>query len=225
VKFAIIEKYKNKIGLYFNSPLRKGLRQDFIFIHINKTGGTSIIDITGKPFRKHMTSKEVIAAIGPGKWNAAYKFAVVRNPWDKMLSHYKHNIKTKPKTMRLEAPNTTEIIPFNDWLQCTLGVVKNKKYYNRPQHFLPQVEWLKDLNGQILFDKIIRFESLASDYAQVAEQLGLKSDLPHLNSTERTAYREFYSPESRKLVEDWFKEDIELFGYRFEKEALDLPAT
>ena len=58
MKIAIIEKYKNKIGLYFNPPLRKGPISDFVFIHINKTGGTSIIEITGKPFRKHMTQKK-----------------------------------------------------------------------------------------------------------------------------------------------------------------------
>lgn len=225
MKIAIIEKYKNKIGLFFNSPLRKGVRRNFIFIHINKTGGTSIINITGKPFRKHMTAKEVIASIGQQKWNAAYKFAVVRNPWDKMVSHYKHNIKTKPSTMRIGGVTSREMISFNDWLACTLGPVKNRKYYNRPQHFLPQVEWLKDNHGEIKFDKIIRFESLASDYLQVADVLGLKVELPHLNSTERTSYRKFYTPETRKLVENWFKDDIELFGYQFEKEALDIPST
>lgn len=225
VKIAIIEKYKNKIGLYFNSPLRQGPRGSFVFIHINKTGGTSIIDITGKAFRKHMTAKEVIASIGQSKWDAAYKFAVVRNPWDKMVSHYKHNIKTKPSTMRIGGASSREFISFNEWLQCTLGLVKNRKYYNRPQHFLPQVEWLKDNNGKIAMDAIIRFESLAVDYVKVAEQLGLNTNLPHLNSTERSAYRKFYNAESKQLVEDWFKEDIELFGYQFDKDSLDLAPT
>lgn len=59
MKIAFIEKYKNKIGLRFNSPLRKGPVRDYVFIHINKTAGTSIVHIIGKPFRKHLTAKEV----------------------------------------------------------------------------------------------------------------------------------------------------------------------
>jgi hypothetical protein len=74
------------IGLHINSPLHKGKHGSYIFIHINKTAGTSIIDVIGKPFRKHLTSKEVIKVIGQKKWDAAYKFAVVRNPWDKVVS-------------------------------------------------------------------------------------------------------------------------------------------
>ena len=216
VKIQFIEKYKNKIGLFFNSPLRKGGRRDYIFIHINKTGGTSIIDITGKPFRKHMTAKEVIAVVGQKKWDAAYKFAVVRNPWDKMVSHYKHNIKTKPKTMRQVGSSAGEYISFNDWLECTLGEVKNKKFFNRAQHFLPQVEWLRDNSGNICMDKILRFESLSTDFSSVADELGFNKDLPHLNSTERTSYQNFYNTNSKKLVEKIFKDDIVLFGYQFE---------
>lgn len=217
MKIKIIEKYKNKIGLYFNSPLRKGVRRDFIFIHINKTGGTSIIDITGKPFRKHMTAKEVIAVVGQKKWDAAYKFAVVRNPWDKMVSHYKHNIKTKPKTMRHSGESNTEFISFSDWLECTLGDVKNKKFYNRPQHFLQQVDWLKDNDGKVSMDMILRFESLSVDFQHVAIELGLSKDLPHLNSTERTNYQKFYNVHSQQLVGQYFHEDIVHFGYKFEQ--------
>ncbi|MCB0458546.1 MAG: sulfotransferase family 2 domain-containing protein [Flavobacteriaceae bacterium] len=211
MKIPIIEPIKNKIGLKLNSPIRKGFKQDVIFIHINKTAGTSIINITGKPFRKHLTAKEIIKAVGKKKWNKAYKFSVVRNPWDKMVSHYKHNIKVNPKRMM----DGDAIITFEKWIKCTLGENKIKKFYNRPQHFLPQVEWLKDDEGAIKIDKIIKFENLNEDFRDVAEALGINEELPHLNKTRKTNYKDFYNDEIRNMVADWFAEDIKMFNYSF----------
>ncbi|MEN8187741.1 MAG: sulfotransferase family 2 domain-containing protein [Bacteroidota bacterium] len=218
MKIKFIEKYKNIIGLYFNSPLHKGNKKDFIFIHINKTAGTSVIDIIGKPFRKHLTAREIIDHIGKKKWDTAYKFSVVRNPFDKMVSHYKHRIKTNPKVMinRLEGKkNEKEFISFKKWIEVTLGENKVKFYYNRPQHFLPQTEWLKDYDGNIKIDTIVRFENLNEGFDKVSQDLGLESKLPHLNRTLKSNYRDFYDEETKILVSEWFYEDINYFGYKF----------
>ena len=93
MRIPIVEKYKNKIGFYFNSPVKKGDKRDFVFIHMSKTGGTSIVSIFGEAFQKHNTSKEVIEIIGKKKWNEVYKFSVVRNPWDRAHSWYKFRVK------------------------------------------------------------------------------------------------------------------------------------
>lgn len=223
MKLRFIEKYKNRIGLRINSPLRKGPKRDFVFIHINKTAGTSIVSYTGKPFRKHLTAKEVIDVIGQDQWDSAYKFTVVRNPWDKMVSHYKHNIKTKPETMARRG--SKENIPFGEWLSLTLGPVKDKKYYNRPQHFLPQVEWLKDYQGRVVMDRVIRFEALAEGYRWVAQDLGLPEGLPHLNATRSSTYHDFYDEASKQLVADWFSEDLAAFGYAFDAGGHDIPSA
>tara|TARA_R110002073_G_scaffold40547_5_gene115032 strand:- start:138165 stop:138800 length:636 start_codon:yes stop_codon:yes gene_type:complete len=211
MRIPIIEEIKNAIGLRINSPLHKGSKQDYIFIHINKTAGTSVVDIIGKPFRKHLTAKEVIKVVGKKKWKNAYKFTVVRNPWDKVVSHYKHNIKVNPKRMT----ENNEVVTFKKWIHSTLGETKIKKYYNRPQHFLPQVDWLKNHDGIIDMDKIIRFENLNQGFNEVSEALELGQKLPHLNKTRKTTYSDFYDKETRQIVADWFHEDIQKFGYEF----------
>jgi len=209
MRIRIIEKYKNKIGLYFNSPLHKGEKRDYIFVHINKTAGTSIINIIGKPFRKHLTAKEIIKVIGQDKWDKAYKFAVVRNPWDKVVSQYKHNIKNNVTNMAKKE------ISFKDWIACTYGKNKVEYYYYRPQMFLPQAEWLKDFEGKIDLDKIIRFENLTDEMNLVFKTLGIHQELPHVNKTSKTNYRDFYDDTTQKIIADWFHEDIKVFGYTY----------
>lgn len=211
MKIQFIEKIKNKIGLKLNSPLHKGKDTNFIFIHINKTAGTSIIKVIGKPFRKHLTAKEIISTIGQKKWDSAYKFTVIRNPWDKVVSQYKHNIKMNSNNM------AKKHIEFKDWVSCTYGINKDAKYYGRPQMFLPQVEWLKNYKNEIDIDKIIRFENLNEGINNVFKTLGIKHELPHVNRTVKTDYKKFYDNESKKIIADWFHEDIDVFGYSFDK--------
>jgi len=209
MRIKIIEKYKNKVGFYFNSPLRKGKHKDFIFIHIPKTAGTSMTKIFGEAFQKHNTAKEVIEIIGKKKWNNAYKFAVVRNPWDKVLSWYKFRVKLDQSKM------ASRPISFKDWVACTYGENKDPYYYYRAKPFAPQVEWLKDDEGIIDLDKIIRFENLKEDFKLVANELGISDELPHINKTTKTNYRDFYDETTKNIIADWFHEDIKVFDYTY----------
>lgn len=209
MKIKFVENIKNHIGLYFNSPIRKGKNKDFIFIHINKTGGTSIISIIGKSFRKHLTAKEIIGYKGQQKWDNAYKFTVVRNPWDRVVSQYKFRSKTNKSKMKVNP------IPFNDWVKKVFQ--ENDPFYfgKRPQMYIPQVEWLKNHDGKIDVDRIIRFENLDKEFKDVADYIGVNNKLPHLNSTEQVNYRDFYDEKTKAIVSSWFKEDIETFGYKY----------
>ena len=114
-------------------PLRQGGNGPFIFIHINKTAGTSVGKAIGLPVKDHLMATEVIARIGLDKWNTAYKFTVVRNPWDKVVSHYEYRRK-KNKT-HIASRN----ISFSDWVKMTYGPEKNTVYYNNPRSFQQQV--------------------------------------------------------------------------------------
>jgi len=190
-------------------PLRQGKDRPFIFIHINKTAGTSIGRAIGLPVKHHLMATEVIDRIGMDAWNQAYKFTVVRNPWDKVVSHYEYRRKK----------NKTEIasrgVPFSEWVIKTYGENKDAFYYNNPRSFQAQVEWLKDTNGVISMDYIIRFESINEDFEHVRAVIGLEAELPHLNASTRTGYQTYYDNETREIVARWFREDIAAFNYDF----------
>ncbi len=134
------------------TPLRQGINGPYIFIHINKTAGTSIGNAIGLPVKHHQTAREIIASIGREKWTTAYKFTLVRNPWDKVVSHYEYRLK------RNKTEIATRNISFSEWVKKTYGPDKDPFYYNNPKAFQPQVEWLKDDEGKITIDFIGRFE-------------------------------------------------------------------
>jgi chondroitin 4-sulfotransferase 11 len=190
-------------------PLRQGRNGPFIFIHINKTAGTSIGRAIGLPVKHHLMASEVIERIGLEKWNQAYKFTVVRNPWDKVVSHYEYRRK-KNKT-----DIATRNISFSEWVKMTYGDEKDTFYFNNPRSFQPQVEWLKDTDGIVSMDYIIRFEAINEGFDHVKRTVGLDADLPHLNASKRAAYQSYYNAETRDIVAHWFREDIEAFGYEF----------
>ena len=190
-------------------PLRKGSKGTFIFIHINKTAGTSIGNAIGLPIKHHQSAREVIARIGRDKWDKAYKFTLVRNPWDKVVSHYEYRRK------RNKTDLATQDISFAEWVKKTYGPEKDPFYYNNPKAFQPQVEWLKDDEGNISIDFVGKFESINEDFEQIKKAIGLDAELPHLNASRRADYRSYYDDETREIVAQWFREDIEAFNYHF----------
>ena len=128
----------------------------FVFVHINKTGGSSIEQALGIRFQ-HRTAMELVADMGMEQWRNHFSFSVVRNPWDKVLSHYSYRVLTNQTGM------ADGHIGFTDWV-CEAYGRKNPTYYDKPKMFMPQVDWISDEQGRILIDYVARFESLQSGF-------------------------------------------------------------
>ena len=63
--------------------------RDFTFVHIQKTGGTSIrvaLGLPKVPPGKHWSAARHRAALGREEWERRFTFAFVRNPWDRLVS-------------------------------------------------------------------------------------------------------------------------------------------
>ena len=146
VKRLYVRIFKN------NHPLRQINGLTFIFIHINKTGGTSIADVIGLPKKRHLNVKDVISIVGEEEFNKAIVFTVVRNPWDKVVSHYKYRMKNN-KSIHYKK------LSFKDWVSQTYGEKKNPNLYDNPKKFKSQSDWIKDYDGNIRVNKILRFDN------------------------------------------------------------------
>lgn len=178
-----------------------------LFVHINKTGGSSIEKALGLPFQ-HRTALQIRDDVGARRWQERFSFAFVRNPWDKVSSHYHFRVKTNQTGLR-ERP-----VPFAEWVRLAYGE-HDPRYYDQPMMFMPQSRWICDEEGRMLVDFVGRFERLHDDFAEVSRRIGRGAALPHLKGT-RHDYRAIYSDEAAEVVARRFAEDVERFGYRFD---------
>jgi len=186
-----------------------------IYVHINKTGGTSIESIFGGRLDDQITASQMKEKLGAELWDQCFKFATVRNPWDRMVSEYhfrqtSHLINPSkwhcPKHLRI-APD----VSFREWILQGHDEVGSE--YIR---FRSQLNWLLDKEGNLLVDFIGRFESLEKDFNKVCEITNEQWKLPHFNKTHHTHYSFYYDEETKQIVAERHKEDIEFFNYEFQ---------
>lgn len=191
--------------------IRQKYIHNFVFIHIPKTGGTSINRALGLA-DEHKTALQLRGRLGVQRWERKFRFAFVRNPWDRAVSAFKF-ARDRNKDSRFVA------LSFRDWLRLAY-VDRHPLYFDIPVSFLPQFGWISDDSDRVLVDFIGRFENLSADFANVCERIGRKAPaLPHHNSTKRDDYRSYYDDESIEIIARWYKKDIEHFGYEFSPSA------
>lgn len=157
----------------------------------------------------HLSSKEVINIIGQEKWNSAETFSVIRNPWDKVVSHYLYRVSTNQTSLR------DQHLPFTEWVKRTYGQNKDPFYYDKPKMFQTQSDWLNNDDGELAVKHLLRFENLCEDFKAFAPKINCSSELPHLNKTQNIDYRSLYNDEASDIVAQWFKEDINRFNFSF----------
>lgn len=169
-----------------------------VFIHINRTGGVSIETAFEQPVMDHTQPFKIMKELGD-KWNEYYKFSIVRNPWDRMVSVYSNRKKWNNE-------DSTENIEFEDWMLSL-------NYYKE----FNQLKWITNPKSEIIVDFVGRFERLEYDFQKVCRKIGVKKALPHKNKSEHQPYQCYYTDKTKKLIEEYCAEEIEMFGYRFNK--------
>ena len=195
------------LGRVTTNRVRYRYFDNFIFIHINKTGGSSVAWALKLPF-EHLTAQEKIELVGDRRWDRCLTFTIVRNPWDKVVSQYHYRLKTNQTDLN------DETIPFDECVRQAFSK-RDSFYHDNPKFFLPQTDWITDQNGRILVDEIVHFENLDAEFSQVMKKLGKRITLPHLRKSKHGHYRDYYDTETAAIIHDYFQKDIENFGYSF----------
>lgn len=188
-----------------------------IFIHVPKTAGMSMRTYFG---RRGFRGVEYHAPDGTNDdetgvyingtswriqrnytkvWNNYFKFAFVRNPWDRMVSCWKNRAKS-----------------YNDFDRFLADYPYPSHNHNLIWHTLPQLTHIRDLDGKLMVDFIGRFENLDDDLRSICNKININyTPLPHHNKSTHKHYREYYNSTSQKIVADIYKEEIEMFNYQF----------
>jgi hypothetical protein len=194
----------------------------FLFVHIQKTGGTSITEflftINGsrlEGYHHGMYSQPIT------RYEQYFKFCVVRNPWARLVSWYEM-MRRKKVHNDFSAYLLKHANHFSDFLSQTETIFeKNEKEWDGVNPYpksiaFNQVDYISDGSGRILVDHICRFERLKQEFQEICERFGITSELLHVNRNPNSMdYRSYYSPRNADLVKVMYKKDIETFGYRF----------
>ena len=205
----------------------------FLFIHIQKTAGRSfeavlranIPDI--KQFmgtHDHASwAKEQIGS----DWDNYYKVALVRNPWDRMVSWYTM-IQEKAKSRSKWYKRFTGLGKFNRIYQYVLSNSNSFEeflnncvdiiddYDGRKSFIYNQLDYITDNNESLIVDFVGRFEHLKRDTDIVFKNLGLENvTIPHINTSDHKHYCSYYTEKTKQLVAERFTRDIKFFGYEF----------
>jgi len=212
------------------------LRYKFLFIHIAKTGGTSVRAALRRykwkdPYRipqflcsrissfsnhrlackipRHAKAITAYEMLPREFYDELFKFAFVRNPWDLQVSSYHHIQKERPHLLQ-------HVVDFEGFLKWKLDSA-------RPYHYIIdtsielQSNYLLDLNGNVIVDFIGRYEHLEADFHEACERIGIKTpELPHKRQArDRKSYQKYYTEETAAIVAAHFRRDIERFDYSF----------
>ena len=188
----------------------------FVFAHVPRTGGTSVeaalrpfgdADIAVNPGTGHETLGDFLARTPALR--GAFKFAFVRNPWDRAVSFYFHARQRLAPTL----PQMQAVEGFEDMLQL---MDRGVAWVADLLSLRPQLRFLSGTDGALLPDFIGRFEQLEQDFAAACRRVDLVPALARRNASQRGAYAAYYSDWGRGFVASRYREDIHAFGYSFE---------
>jgi len=188
----------------------------FIFIKTKKTAGSTIekiitenffdhkVDIDGTPKTNilsksgHMPWQMAKKQISDKHWNSYYKFAVERNPWDKVVSQYFW------KSRKHETPPT-----FQKWLSKGSLIPNDWNLYTN--------------NDKVVLDQIIQYNNLYQELIDLFNnKFNLELTQEMLDNTDvkvgfrKKHYTEMYTEQS--MIDDVakrFKKEIKCFDYKY----------
>jgi len=183
-----------------------------IFIHIPKTAGTSIARTLFNATSRHVPCVEYEKA-NPRKFRRYFKFAFVRNPWDRLYSAY-HFLKRGGLSSADRAWAQTHLAGYQSFEQFVHEWV-NELNINSWVHFRPQTSFITDASGHIAMDYLGRMEHLDADFELICQRIGVSVLLPRLNKVEKEHYSTSYSMEMIEIVGKAYERDIEWLDYSF----------
>ena len=171
-----------QVGLFVNKR--------FPFVELAKVG------------HGHLTLQQVRPFIGEETFSRYFKFAFVRNPFDRFVSYCAFMARKNGAFAR----NPRQ-------------VMHKLLFEIRPMHhvlFQPQHSFITGDDGQLLADQVGRVEEMQASYNAMCQRIGIPTRaLTQVNSSRRGSYRDYYDQPLIDGVRELYGRDLELFGYNF----------
>jgi hypothetical protein len=213
-------------------------RHRILFIHIAKTGGTSVRSALkrlhwtdpyalpihlvsgltrllkyriGAKLPRHAKGVAAYECIGEPFWSRLFKFTFVRNPWDLQVSSWHH-------LRRVPTAATSGLETFEAFLRHKFDPRRPFDYYFEISRQI-QSHYILSMEGEVIVDFVGRYERLHDDFQEICRRAELpRLHLPHerRSSDREPDYRRYYDDVTAELVAVHYAEDIRRFGYSFD---------
>lgn len=190
-------------------------RHRAIFIHVPKNAGLSIGKGFGMGEIGHAPAFAYRAA-DPRFYDQAFCFAVVRNPWDRLVSayHYLRHGTRYDVDVKWRERHLPRHLDFRSFVRSLESRAVRARIMAFP-HFAPQWHFLADRHGDVIVDDLIRFERLHEGLTAAAARLGIRYRPQRTNASRHRPYPEYYDDATVALVGELYRRDVELFDYSF----------
>lgn len=190
-----------------------------IFVHIPKCAGMSIKKVLyGNRAGGHTTLSSYANVFSPSEMSHYFKFTVVRNPWDRLVSAY-HFLKVggmNEYDATWAQENLAEYTSFRDFVMTWL----NKENIMKIYHFQPQSHFITDKHQALSVDFIAFLENIDKDFEYISKKVNPSAIMQVKNKSDHKDYKDYYDAEMILKVADIYAEDIQLLGYNFDNSSL-----
>lgn len=179
----------------------------FMWFRVAKVGSTTIKSV----FRKNHVSmpfKSEHYKYHPARFKHFFKFAFVRNPWDRVVSCYCQKVEEKNPNWAFYYGEC-----FDKGFEYFVDFIKKKDLRTADRHIRLQTKLVPCSEC----DFIGHLENFEADFQYVLSVLGVKDkEIPKKNPSNHAHYSAYYNDKTREIIAQKYKDDIEAFDYQFE---------
>ena len=195
--------------------------QKVLFIHVSRTGGTTISNFLYQNFvdtQQILPQHSAVSQIEKEpNLDDVFSFAFVRNPWERMVSWYTL-IGQSSIGKEVRDPNHIHWKGFDEFIEKWSKLTFQVNGHSRLA--LCQKDQLTDCNDKLLVKQVGKYENFEKDWMNILKQIkpNLTHNLEVVNNSKHHHYSEYFSTFGKELIETVFWKDIECWNYSFEEE-------
>lgn len=201
-----------------------GTRPKFLWFRNAKVGTRTILTLLRQSVLEFELEEGRRISFCADNYLDHFKFAMIRNPWDRFVSGWYDKISQEKQGKRKKAGQRGGVKLTDNQVESFQDIENFARFVatHDPRtlniHFRPQ-SLLIDLNA---VDYIGRFENFEKEVRLIADELGFAKpdEIPRKNNSgQRKPYQYYISDVTKQMITDYYRKDIQLFGYKFDEDC------